>query len=294
MQKALLISLIFFFSQALYAQHKIGGETANSKPQKTSAPGSEELPTIFINENVTTHFIFSEPITFVDISNNAIAGDQPTSNVLRIKPVNIEEIQQAELDTAQDPFAGVVTIIGQKYMVQYSLKYSTAEKADKHITIQSSEGIALMDPEITMSAPEMKSFCLDVLKKRSTYFSVKSTSSRVSAKLNNIFTIGDYFFVDITFKNHTNIKYDIDQIRFKIEDKAKTKRTNFQQVEIQQEFALYNRPDFKKSYRNVFVFKKFTFPNEKVFTIELAEEQISGRTLILEINYSDVLNADTI
>lgn len=288
MKRTILISLIIFASQVLYAQDRIGGEASATNKNEISRSGYLELPTVFINQNITTHFIFSEPITFVDISNNEIVGDQPTPNVLRIKPLD------SDIDPSTDQHAGVVTIIGEKYMVQYELVYSAHEVADKVITIQSSDGIALMNPEITMSTPEMKEFCLDILKKKSTYFSVKSTSSRMSAKLNNIYTVGDYFFIDLTFKNHTNIKYDIDQIRFKIEDKEKVKRTNFQQVEIEEEYALYDHSDFKKRYRNIFVFKKFTFPNEKVFTIELAEEQISGRTLILEIDYSDVLNADTI
>jgi len=40
------------------------------------------------------------------------------------------------------------------------------------------------------------------------------------------------------------------------------------------------------------VFEKFTFPDEKVFTVEVSEKQISGRTVILRIDYADVLNAD--
>lgn len=270
--KRILILYLTLFGHALFAQQK-----------------ESELPKVFINADVTTHFVFSEPITFVDISTNEIVGDQPTPNVLRIKPI-IEEGGEPDMNA----FNGIVTIIGQKYMVQYALVYTSSDRADKNVTIARGDGIGLVNPEITMSVPEMKEFALQVLKKKGTYFSVKSTSSRVSAQLNNIFTIGDYFFMDLTFKNHTNIKYDIDQIRFKIEDKHKTRRTNFQQIEIQAEYALYDQPSFKKRYRNIFVFKKFTFPNEKIFTIELAEEQISGRTLILEIDYSDVLNADTI
>ena len=35
-----------------------------------------------------------------------------------------------------------------------------------------------------------------------------------------------------------------------------------------------------------------TFPDEKVLTITINEEQISGRGLTLHIDYQDVLNAD--
>ena len=36
-----------------------------------------------------------------------------------------------------------------------------------------------------------------------------------------------------------------------------------------------------------------TFPNDKVLSIELSEEQISGRTIQLAIDYEDVLGADS-
>jgi hypothetical protein len=36
-----------------------------------------------------------------------------------------------------------------------------------------------------------------------------------------------------------------------------------------------------------------TFPNDKVLTIEMSEKQISGRNIALNIDYEDVLNADS-
>ena len=50
---------------------------------------------------------------------------------------------------------------------------------------------------------------------------------------------------------------------------------------------------FKYGYRNVLVLKKMTFPNDKVLTIEISEKQISGRTISLDIDYEDVLYADS-
>lgn len=36
-----------------------------------------------------------------------------------------------------------------------------------------------------------------------------------------------------------------------------------------------------------------TFPNDKILSIELSEQQISGRTISLSVEYEDVLNADS-
>ena len=36
-----------------------------------------------------------------------------------------------------------------------------------------------------------------------------------------------------------------------------------------------------------------TFPNDKVLILELSEKQISGRTISLDLDYEDVLSADS-
>ncbi|UZR99614.1 conjugative transposon protein TraN [Chondrinema litorale] len=241
----------------------------------------EEIETISVNTDISTHFILSEPIEYVDISTNAVVGDLPASNILRIKPL------EDSLDL------GVVTIVGEQYMVQYKLEWGSVKEAVKRKKVTRSDGIGIKNLNVKLSKEHMEYFSLEIIKRKPSYFTVKSQGTKMEVKLNNIYTIKDYFFIDISCLNHTNIKYDIDQIRFKIEDKKMVKATNFQQVEIEPEYQLYEDVNaFKKKYRNVFAFPKFTFPDEKVFTIEFAEKQISGRTITLKIDYSDVLNAD--
>ena len=55
---------------------------------------------------------------------------------------------------------------------------------------------------------------------------------------------------------------------------------------------LHQNRSFKRDYRNVFVFEKFTFPEDKVLVLEIDEKQVSGRVVRLEIEYSDILHAD--
>ena len=81
-------------------------------------------------------------------------------------------------------------------------------------------------------------------------------------------------------------------IRIKLEDKKQKKATNYQSIELTPEYMLYRVNHFKKHYRNVIVIKKLTFPEAKVLKIEVSENQISGRTIELNIKYDDVLNAD--
>lgn len=242
-----------------------------------------EISIIYVNEHVSTHFICSESVQYVDISTNQVVGDIPLSNVVRIRPKEGSE---------DNP--GIVTIIAEQYIIQYQMKYTDAESADKKIFISQPDGQSLMLPEITMTYEEMRSFSLDVLQTKTRKTRQRKRTNGIEVQLNKIYTVGGYYLLDLSFRNRTKIPYDIDQIRFKIEDKKITKATNIQSIEIKPEFQFYHMKGFKKQYRNVFIFRKFTFPNKKVFTIELAEKQISGRNLTLKIDYKDVLNADVL
>ena len=109
----------------------------------------------------------------------------------------------------------------------------------------------------------------------------KAKAFGIEGKLNHLYAAGDYLFLDITFLNKTRLKYDIDDFRFRLDDKKVTKASNVQSVEIQPEFVLFNIPVFSKYYRNIFVFKKMSYPGNKVLHAQLSEKQISGRVITL-------------
>ena len=240
----------------------------------------EELKVMYINKDVSTHFIALEEIAYVDISNNMIVGDIPVSNVLRLKPI-------------EEGANGVVTIVTESYFVQYMLVYTNElEKVYTRHNIQYSELRSLINPEKVLTKSDMYDYAGKMFSQKTRYYDVSTTNKKLKATLNNIYTVDKYFFIDLSVKNKSNIQFDIDQIRFKIEDKRMTRATNFQSVEIKPIVAYLEQKSFKKNYRNIFVFDKFTFPEDKVFTIELSEKQVSGRTIILRISYADVLKAD--
>ena len=114
----------------------------------------------------------------------------------------------------------------------------------------------------------------------------------MTMRLNNIYTVGEYFFIDFSVENRTNLRFDIDELRFKLSDKKQQKATNVQELALEPVLLLDRSKSFLHGYRNVVVLKKMTFPNDKVLTIELSEQQISGRTISMTIDYEDVLSAD--
>lgn len=247
---------------------------------------AQQLETIYINEMVSTHFITSESIQYVDISNEHVVGDMPVSNILRLKPRRIEASVTAE--------QGMLTIVCQKYMVQYQLEYAEASAATKSKFISSREGKGLLLPEITISTAEMRNLSWNLINRPKTKPIKKSSYHGMKMILNRVYSSGDYFFIDVSIQNRSSITFNIDQLRFHIRDKTVLKATNHQQVDLAPEYVLYTQDKILQCYRNVFVFKKFTFPNEKMLEIELSEKQLSGRKMKLQLDYRQILNAEPI
>src|SRR5574344_1386331 len=246
----------------------------------------EEMEQLTINEQVTTVITASEPIRFVDISTDKVIGDQPINNTIRLKP---KEGLHADGDVL-----AIVTIVTERYRTQYALLYTTRmQEAVTDKEIQLIERNAYNNPAVSMSTVDMTRFARQIWNSPAKIRNIATKKHRMVMRLNNIYTAGDYFFLDFSVDNKTNIRFDIDQIRLKLDDKKMSKATNTQSIEIQPVMILEQAKSFKYGYRNVIVIKKMTFPNDKVLTIEMAEKQISGRNILLNIDYEDVLSADS-
>ena len=246
----------------------------------------EELPQLTVNEQVTTVITASEPIRFVDISTDKVVGDQPINNTIRLKPKEGGHVDGDVL--------AIVTIVTERYRTQYALLYTTRlteAVTDKEIV--RTERNAYNNPAVSMSTADMTRYAWKVWNAPAKYRNIATKAHRMVMRLNNIYAVGDYFFLDFSVENKTNIRFDIDEIRVKLADKKLSKATNAQVVELTPALVLQENKTFRYGYRNVLVLKKMTFPNDKVLTIEMTENQISGRNISLSIDYEDVLSADT-
>ena len=275
MKKFILILAALVAGCYCYAQTPLAEGVAKSK-----------LPIVYLPQNVSLHFISPEPIQYVDISAKNVLGDLPLKNVLRIR-------LKDSVGTAD----AVVTIAGEKFIAQYHILSAdpiTSRDAVTDVDIKPSDTRPLDVAGIGLSQPQLKSLSLNLFCRRPGKAIEKAKAFGLIASLYHIYSAGDYLFLDIGYRNSTRLKYDIDEFRFKVDDKKITKATNVQSVEVKPEFILFETPLFQKTYRNIIVLKKMTFPGDKLLHIELSEKQISGRVITLNISYQDVLNADTL
>ena len=256
----------------------------------TSSPSAQttcqDVEKLTVNENVTTVITASEPIQMMDISTDKVAGDKPLDNVVTVKP--------KEGGHQDGEVIGIVTVITERYRVQYALVYTThisEAVTDKEVELV--ERNAFHNPAVSMSTTDMVGYAMKVWNIPAHYRNVSTRKDKLKMRLNNIYVVGEYFFIDFSVENNTNLPFNIDELRIKLQDKKQEKATNVQTIELKPALILDRSTSFQKGYRNVVVLKKMTFPNDKVLTFELSEKQISGRTISLDLDYEDVLAADS-
>ena len=246
---------------------------------------------ILVNSEVTTMLVMPENIKLVDISTDKVAGNQCTDNIVRIKPVVNEDSVQCDY-YANEPM-GTISVIGERYMAQYELVYTQSPyMATSYHEVSYLEAIPYTNPDVSMPKYEMARYAWAVYGSPRKFNNITSNEHGIKARVNNIYSVGDYFFIDYSLDNKTKIPYDIAELRIKLTDKKEVKATNSQTTELLPVYSLNVAEKFNKNYRNVVVLEKLTFLDEKVLTIEISENQISGRTVTLTIEYDDILNAD--
>ena len=188
----------------------------------------------------------------------------------------------------------IVTIETECYRTQYALLYTTRVReavTDKEIKMQ--ERNAYHNQAVSMSTVDMTRFARRIWNSPAKIRNVATKAHRMTMRLNNIYSVGEYFFIDFSIENRTNIRFDIDEIRVKLADKKLTKATNAQVIELTPALALEAGKTVRHGYRNVGVVKKMTFPNDKVLTIEKTEKQNNGRNISLNNDYEAMLSADS-
>ncbi|HVW15834.1 MAG TPA: conjugative transposon protein TraN [Mucilaginibacter sp.] len=241
-----------------------------------------QIPVVQLPLSLDVHFVSPEPIQYVDISAKNIIGDLPLKNVLRIRYKDSARAEDA-----------VVTIAGEKFIAQYHIRPG-GENVPLQINIDPADTKPLDISGVGLSQNQLRQLALGLYLKKPGRPKEKAKAFGIYGTVNHLYTIDNYIFIDLGFRNKTDLKFDIEQFRFHIDDKKITKATNVQSVEVKPLMALVDNTVFNKYYRNIYVLPKLTFPGNKVLHVELSEKQISSRIIHLDISYKDVLDADMI
>jgi conjugative transposon TraN protein len=292
--------LFCFFSISVYAQDAYQPAPAQAIPEErykvsplyngsTIGIDQKNVVKITIPLNATTHFVSPEPIDYVDISTPTVQGDLSSDKVFRLRPVS-------DVLHSGDKFT--VTVVTKSFIVVYEL---TAEKnTDKYdavnvIKIDPNDGILLNQSDI-LSQQQCFDLATQTLKRGRNIHNVQASAYGIHMWLNGVYTYGDYILLDVGMKVNTKIPFTMKEMRFKLIDRKQMKATVSQEIELQPYYSLYPYQDtkFNGTFRNFFVFNKFTYPTAKFFNIAISETNNAGndgRHLEMNISYNQILKA---
>ena len=296
----LYLTLLMLMSSSLFAQKIL---TLSERNFIGAYP-------ITVSFNKTSHLIFPYQIVYVDLGSEDIIAE---------KVEKVENILKLKGNAANFPQTNLTVILADgKY---YSFLVSYEEKPRELsviITDQLEREKPTPAPEssasrrkvatfenISYTYPELESFSRTIFSKRRSINNIGAVRQDIFVSLNSLYIRENAFFFHIEIKNRSDINYDIDFIKFYIRDKAVSKRTVRQQLEITPVFSVdrmlrgsapepgsqnMNERQIKaqSSLERMFVLEKFTIPGNKILEIEFFEKK-GGRHLTFPV--SDINNA---
>lgn len=229
----------------------------------------------------TTNLIFPFAITSVD---------RGSRDVMAQKAKGAENILQVKAGRENFPETNLTAITSDGKLYSFILNYSNnpsflnisfSEGSNSEQAIQPGSNEA----EIQLNAEKIAG------EKRKLH-GIRDSKYAMAFQLNGIYIKDEVVFYQLEIKNHSNINYDIDMLRFYIRDDQKLKRTAIQETQLQPLFIYGDTSVIKGHTKNLLVvpLPKFTIPDQKSLIIELIEKN-GGRHLQLRIRNRTIVNA---
>jgi hypothetical protein len=223
-----------------------------------------------ITTNKTTSLIFPFPIKHVD---------RGTKDVL-VQPVKENEkilLVKAGAKGFSETNLSVVTADGNVY--SFTVNYN-----DKP------SGFVYELP--VNSKASISTYANSILDNRPTVDGIKSKSWEMHASIIGIYIKDNVIYYQLLLRNHSPIDYDVDVLRFYIEDRKKGKRTAVQENDCEPLFVAGNNKQIKAFNFSVVVvaLEKFIIPDAKFLRIQITEKN-GGRHLHLKVTNSKIIKA---
>ncbi|WP_433836315.1 conjugative transposon protein TraN [Flavobacterium anhuiense] len=243
---------------------------------------------------------------YEDHYKNLQIGFSKTTSI--VFPYAIKSIDKGSSDVLVQKAKGVENILlikaAKQYFFQTNLTIVTSDgklyvfvlnydedcpdlniKADNEVAA-SREVLFSLENENQKRIEQTASLVLSKMKKTS---GLKKSKYQISLNVNGIFIQQDVLYLRIVFENKSKINYDIDQFRFFIRDRKKSKRTASQEIELQ---SLYTTSSslvipYQSAIVKVYALEKFTIPESKYLTIEMIEKN-GGRHLEVDIDNNNL------
>jgi conjugative transposon TraN protein len=247
---------------------------------------NQEVDKISVNKYNNTHLIFPVSIKYIDFGNGEFIQAIPAENLQNVVRVSVLDKFDRETNISvytEDKSFHTFDIVYNENETNYSFQIGKAN-----------ESFALLNEE-ELTDKRKSDILRKISKKGRNMNHLGINKNKISFSVNNIFVDANKIIFRFMIHNKSNIKYDIDYIKFFIEDKKITKKTAIQEVELQPLFIdLFSKSIEGKTKSEVSVcFEKFTIPDNKNLIIEINEKN-GGRHILYKLNNSDIIDAETL
>lgn len=265
--------LLLVLSEQLFAQNDMEPKVTVIKPYV--------LPITFYK---TTNLIFPYAIKSVD---------RGSKDILVQKAKGVENILQVKAGKLGFDQTNLTVITADGKLYSYVLNYSdTLTVLNIRFDNASADHPEAFFSNTSINEAQVKADADTVAIAKETLHGIKDKRYGMKMKLSGLYIKDDVLFLRLTLQNHTNINYDIDQLRFYLRDERKAKRTATQELEISPLYAKRDTAVIVGGSEEVFVYAlpKFTIPDKKYLAIELMEKS-GGRHLKLSVHNRTIVRA---
>jgi len=245
--------------------------------KKESSYNAEQLKNLHIGYSKTTSIVFPYAIKSMD---------KGSSDLLMQKAKGVENIlllKAAKQDFTQTNIT-VVTADNRLYV--FVLNY---DENCPDLSVNA-DYLAVVNDDVLFSTEnenqkKIEQFAALALTKKKKMSGLQCSKFEIKLSVNGIFIHEDIMYFRLVIDNTSKINYEIDQLRFFIRDKKKSKRTASQEIEIVPLYAANARNVIadKSEVTAVYALSRFTIPEKKYLTIQLIEKN-GGRQLEVDIN----------
>jgi conjugative transposon TraN protein len=229
----------------------------------------------------TTSMVFEYPIVNVD---------RGSRDLIAQKVMEVENILQLKAGRRDFAVTNLTVITADGSLHHFYVGYS--DQPDTQI-YRVSEQITCARFDASRTDIEYEIATDRILNRSPSRKTAKDKGFRISFVVKGIYVHEDMLFFRIFLRNKSNLKYDVQSLRFFVRDRKNLRRTASQEIEMR---PMYVRNETKSVRGNgsadmVFVFQNFTIPDAKTLDIELFEKD-GGRNLKVHIGNHSIVKAE--
>lgn len=256
---------------------------------EVEAQPDNHVQSIEVTFNKTSSLVFPTVIKSVD---------RGSRDVLAQKAKGVENVLQLKAARLGFTETNLTVITADGRIHHFTVNYSK-EPETQVVNIGDDES-ATDNPQklifqSMMTESELEKYATQIVNAKRSIRFFRESKHKIGLSLNGIYIRDNIIFYHFRIRNSSNINYDIDFLRFYVQDKAKVKRTASQEVDMK---PMYVYGDDQQVAANtvqdiVYALEKFTIPDAKRLHIEVFEKN-GGRNLELSIRNKTIVNAKLI